>query len=430
MSPIIFSHISEADKNYSRTYTLPMNLKSELKLPCGMLLLNRIAKSAMSENMAEEGHYPGLHYTNLYRRWAMGGVGLCITGNVMIDHRHLGEPCNVVLENDLHLEHFKSWAQTTEGTAMSLWPQLNHPGKQTPKFLTSEPVAPSAIPLGPKMRAFFAPPRALMEKEIEEIINRFANSAKLAQEAGFQGVQIHGAHGYLVSQFLSPKHNQRQDKWGGPLENRMRFLIEIYKSMRLKVGASFPIGVKINSADFQKGGFSHEDAISVCQKISKLGMDLIEISGGSYEKPVMTGQRQSTLKREAYFLQYASDIKKVIECPLMVTGGFRTQKIMEEVINSGEADLIGLARPLAIEPNLPYRLLSDSDVASKVHPITTGIKFVDGLFPLEITWYTRQLHLMGKNLEPKMNANAWNAIYHTLKEMGVTGLRRASARSN
>ncbi len=402
-----------------------MILNKKIKLPCGVELPNRIAKSAMSENMATPEHFPGEKYIHLYGRWAEGGLGLCISGNVMIDSEHLGEADNVVLEDDQYLNHFKNWASVTKNTKMHLWPQLNHPGKQIPLFLNKNTVAPSAIPFETSMRTFFATPRALTHDEILDIIKRFATGARLTIEAGFQGVQIHGAHGYLVSQFLSSHHNQRNDEWGGSLEKRMQFIIKIYQAMRTQVGKAFPIGIKINSADFQKGGLTQEEAVAVCKTISDLGMDLIEISGGSYEKPVMMlGQKDSTLKREAYFLEYASAIKKVIKCPLMVTGGFRTQKAMQMAIESGDVDIIGLARPLAIEPDLPNRLLHEKNVVSKVHPITTHIKKIDRLFPLEITWYTQQLHRMGKNLDPDIHASAWKSILKTALNIGLQGLRR------
>jgi 2,4-dienoyl-CoA reductase-like NADH-dependent reductase (Old Yellow Enzyme family) len=282
------------------------------------------------------------------------------------------------------------------------------------------------------MRALFNPPRALAEGEIWEIIERFATSAHLAKRAGFGGVQIHGAHGYLVSQFLSPRHNQRTDNWGGTAGKRMRFGCEVYQAVRSRVGPDFPIGIKINSADFQAGGFTHEEAVAVCQTLSSLGMDLIEISGGSYEKPVMMlGKkdvvRESTRKREAYFLEYAAAIKRVIRCPLMVTGGFRSHAVMDDAIRSGACDLIGLARPLALEPDLATRLLAGQDVSSRVQEITTGIKALDRLFPLEISWYTQQLHRMGRGESPDPTASAWSAIYHTVKDVGLQGLRRVRA---
>ena len=156
--------------------------------------------------------------------------------------------------------------------------QINHPGKQSPKSLSKEPVAPSAIPLSGGVAVAFNPPRALTEEEILDLIKRFGNTARIAK-AGFTGVQIHSAHGYLVNQFLSPHHNQREDQWGGNAENRMRFLMEVYHEMRRQVGDDFPIGIKLNSADFQRGGFTEEESMQVLKTIDEAGIDLIEISG-------------------------------------------------------------------------------------------------------------------------------------------------------
>lgn len=405
------------------------HLSSELILPCGQKLPNRLAKSAMSENMADKNHVPGIAFQKLYDRWGQGGVGLCISGNVMVDSRYLGEPNNVVIEiGRTHFEHLKQWAHVKSGSAMKIWLQLNHPGKQTPKFLCSEPIGPSAIPLRAPLNKMFNTPRAMTEEEILDAIERFAFAALTARDAGFDGVQIHGAHGYLVSQFLSPHHNQRTDSWGGSLKNRMRFAVEVYQAMRASVGANFPIGIKLNSADFQKGGFTHEESITVAKTLSEMGLDLIEISGGSYENPAMMGiTHNSTTKREAYFLEYARDIKKAIHCPLMVTGGFRSSAFMKSVLKAGELDLIGLARPLAIEPDLPKYLLSEEPVESAVHALTTGFRFLDKLFPLEITWYTQQLHRMGSGKNPNPNANVALSILHTIKEIGAQGLRRVRA---
>jgi 2,4-dienoyl-CoA reductase-like NADH-dependent reductase (Old Yellow Enzyme family) len=381
----------------------------------------------MSENMAEKNHIAGTAFQKLYGRWRDGGVGLCISGNVMVDSRYLGEPNNIVIENGrTHFEHLKQWAHVKSGSPMKIWLQLNHPGKQTPKFLCPEPIAPSAIPLRAPLNKMFNTPRAMTEAEILDTIQRYAFAALTARDAGFDGVQIHGAHGYLVSQFLSSHHNQRTDSWGGSLKNRMRFAVEVYQAMRNSVGKDFPIGIKLNSADFQKGGFTHGESIDVAKTLSKLGIDLIEISGGSYENPAMMGinTRDSTKKREAYFLEYARDIKKAIDCPLMVTGGFRTSDFMKSVFQTNELDLIGLARPLAIEPDFPKHLLSGKTVESAVHPLTTGFRFLDKLFPLEITWYTQQLHRMGSGKNPNPNASVALSVLSTIKEIGVQGLRR------
>lgn len=243
----------------------------------------------------------------------------------MIDPKQLGEPNNVVIHPDVNNKNaLKAWAKSADLEGHQLWLQLNHPGKQTPSFLTKSPVAPSAVSLKPPLDKVFNTPRALTVNEIKTIVSQFAYAAKATKEAEFHGVQIHGAHGYLVSQFLSPVHNIREDEWGGAIENRFKFVKEVYLAMRKAVGDRFPIGIKLNSADFSKGGFSPEESVYVAMSLSELGIDLIEISGGSYEKPVMMGEtiKESTKKREAYFLYYTKEIRSVVKCPLMVTGGF------------------------------------------------------------------------------------------------------------
>jgi len=216
----------------------------------------------------------------------------------------------------------------------------------------------------------YARPRALTEPEILDFIQRFANVARVAKEAGFTGVQVHGAHGYLLSSFLSPVTNQRTDRWGGSLENRARFLLEAVRATRAVVGPEFPVSVKLNSDDFRKGGFTLDECVTVVRWLSEEGIDLLEVSGGTYEQPRLLGysgdaetasdvpaMRESTRKREAYFLDYAQTIREVCNCPLMVTGGFRTRDFMEEVVTSGETDVIGLGRPLCTDPDTPKDLI-------------------------------------------------------------------------
>ncbi len=406
-----------------------LTIQSELKLPCGATIKNRIAKSAMSENMGSSDHHANSLFKNLYARWAKGGAGLLITGNVMIDRTALGEANNVVIEKghtDGSDAQLKAWAEAGKEMGTHHWVQLNHPGKQTPKFITETPVAPSSIPFQGPIGKFFNTPRELLESEIEEIIERFAFAAKVVKEAGFTGVQIHGAHGYLVSQFLSPLHNQRRDQWGGELENRMRFVIRVYQAIRTEVGPSFPIGIKLNSADFQRGGFTNEESIQVAETLSKLGMDLIEISGGTYEAPEMTGKRAkaSTLAREAYFLDYCEKIRTRVKTPLLLTGGFRSLEGMNSALESGACDMIGLARSLAVNPEFPNQLFQSQSVKSTVEPLSTGSKYIDNLFPLEITWYTALLHRMGAGKDPKPNMSVWAAVIKTVVTIGALSLRR------
>lgn len=403
-------------------------LSSPFTLTNGSILRNRIAKSAMSENMASKGHLGNDKFTTLYKRWNHGGAGLLITGNIMIDSQALGEPNNIVIEEGIDLTPLKSWATCATEKQTHCWVQLNHPGKQSPKFLSKRPVAPSAIPLGGALAASFNPPRELEESEIQNIISRFAFAASKVKELGFTGVQIHGAHGYLISQFLSPYHNRRKDQWGGSLENRMRFVVEIYKKMRKLVGPSFPIGIKLNSADFQKGGFTEEESMEVVSILSQLGIDLIEISGGNYESQVMMGnKRTSTKVREAYFLEYCKKVRTLVDTPLMLTGGFRSQNAMQEALDSGACDIIGLGRSIVLNPDFPNQLMNGENIVSEVHPLTTGWKMLDKLFPLEITWYTNQIHRMGNGKNPRPNLSVKVSVLQTLISIGIGSLKRVRA---
>ena len=403
-----------------------ITITDSLTLPCGVIIKNRIGKSAMSENMGSKGFLSNHSFQTVYERWADGGTGLLITGNVMVDQRALGEARNVVIEKGINDLSLKEWANAGKKNNTQIWVQLNHPGKQSPKFLSSVPVAPSAIPLKKPLNRVFNTPRALSDAEIKEIIERFAYAAKVCKESGFTGVQIHGAHGYLVSQFLSPTHNQRTDQWGGSIENRMRFVSEIYQAIRSEVGPEFPVSIKLNSADFQKGGFTKEDSMAVVKHLSELGMDLIEISGGTYETPVMTGTnvKESTKAREAYFLDYCVEVRKIVKSPLMLTGGFRSSQGMNDALSSGSCDMVGIARSLAINPDFSKELLSGKDVKSMVKPLSTGFPFLDRTFPLEIVWYTDQLHLMGKGQDPNIHRSPLRSVLSMVLELGMNGLRK------
>lgn len=280
---------------------------------------NKMIKGAMSEALANHAGQPNHLHLGLYEAWAKGGLGCAITGNVMVDFRAKNEPGVVVIETERDLEPLKQWAAIGKKHGMVQLVQLSHPGRQCPKGLNKETVAPSAVPFSPALAMSFGTPRALREDEILDIIQRFATSAAICEKAGFEGVQLHGAHGYLISQFLSPLTNKRQDQWGGSAENRMRFLLEIYKAVRAVTSEQFIISVKLNSADFQRGGISEEDVIATFKAIDAAGIDLIEISGGSYEAPAMAGVKQekrkaSTIAREAYFLEFAEKIREQVQC--------------------------------------------------------------------------------------------------------------------
>jgi len=409
--------------------SVSVQLGSSFTLKNGQQIKNRLFKSAMSEQLGTRAHNPKPGLANLYGRWADGGIGLSITGNIMIDRGALGEPKNVVLDEKSDLTEFKKWAAAGKKHGSQIWPQLNHPGKQIPNFIVKEPVAPSAISLTRGLEKGFNKPRALTETEILVIIKKFATSAKLAKEAGFTGVQIHGAHGYLVSQFLSPRHNQRDDQWGGSLENRMRFVLSVYSAIREQVGSDFPIGIKLNSADFMKGGFSEDDSMQVVKALADAGIDLIEISGGTYESPSMMGAdvKESTLKREAYFLDYAEKVRAQVDTPLVVTGGFRSSKAMTSALDTGATDFIGVARTTAVDPDFPNKLIADENHQQQLKKLTTGKPAIDKMAMLDITWYEAQLARMSKGKQPKANLSEWKVFFGTLLNAGIYAFRNRRA---
>ena len=399
-----------------------VTLDQSLTLPCGVVLKNRLGKSAMSEALGTTDNCVTEALPRLYGRWADGGTGLLISGNVMVDRRALGEPNNVAIEDERDLALLKRWAQAGTRHDTQLWVQLNHPGRQAPKGLNAENVAPSAVPFNPALQAFFPAPRELTDSEIHDIIQRFATAARFVKEAGFTGVQIHGAHGYLVSQFLSPLTNQRSDAWGGSSEKRQRFVLAVYRAIRAAVGDDFPVAIKLNSADFQRGGFTEEESLAVIKALEAEGIDLIELSGGTYEAPAMSDKsrhQDSTLAREAYFLAFAEKIRSQVQVPLMVTGGFRSYQGMAQALHGGALDVIGIARGLAVEPDMPQRLLAGQDPKYNVKPISTGIKAVDRMALMEVVWYSRQLKRMGRGGEPKPYESGLWAFLANLWHNGV-----------
>lgn len=400
-------------------------ISQPISIKKGVNIKNRLFKSAMSEQLGDKHHNPTNGLIKLYQTWAEGGIGLSVTGNVMIDRSALGEPKNVVLDEQSDLTLFKLWAIAAKSEGGATWMQLNHPGKQIPNYLSKQPVAPSAIPLGGGLQNAFNPPKALTESEIENIIKKFATAARLAKQSGFDGVQIHGAHGYLISQFLSSRHNQRDDKWGGSLENRMRFVTEVYQAIRNVVGEDFPVGIKLNSADYMKGGFTPEESMQVVQRLGDLGIDLIEISGGTYESPSMVGYKvkDSTKKREAYFLDYAEQVRKLVTTKLVVTGGFRSSKAMNEALESGATDMIGLARPMAIFPDMPNNAMADDGFSVAVPRPSTGIKMVDKMAMLDITWFESQLARIAKGRNAKPELSAWRTVWDIMSSMGILAFK-------
>jgi len=346
-------------------------LANTLTLPCGALIPNRIAKAAMTEGLATPAGLPTPELERLYGLWSDGGAGMLLSGNIQVDRDHLERPGNVIIDSPPSPEMQSAlarWAAAATRNGNHFWAQISHAGRQTQKNINPHPKAPSAVKLG-LPGGQFGQPVALTIDEIEDIVRRFGVCAAAVKKAGFTGVQVHAAHGYLLSQFLSPRSNQRTDSYGGSLENRARALLDCVAAVRKAVGTGFPVAVKLNSADFQKGGFAFSESLQVAEWLQAAGVDLIEISGGTYEQPKLLGiagiedeepqaVAQSTQLREAYFVDFALAMQAKVTIPLMVTGGFRQRAAMEQALVSGSADLIGLGRPMCVLTDAPNQLLA------------------------------------------------------------------------
>ncbi|NYH11591.1 NADH:flavin oxidoreductase/NADH oxidase family protein [Pseudomonas moraviensis] len=381
-----------------------------LNLPNGQTVGNRIAKAAMEENLADRDQEPSRELFRLYQAWADGGAGLLLTGNVMIDRRAMTGPGGVVLEDERHLERFRQWAKIARSGGAQVWVQLNHPGRQTFANMGQQALAPSAVAL--EMGSFsklFAEPKPMTEDDIEEVIQRFAKSAALAEKAGFTGVQIHAAHGYLLSQFLSPLTNRRTDRWGGSLENRARLLLSVIEAIRQAVSPQFCVAVKLNSADFQRGGFDTDDARQVIEWLNEQPIDLLELSGGSYEAPAMQGEARDgrTLAREAFFLEMATELASVARMPVMVTGGIRRLPVVEQVLDSGIA-MAGIATALAIEPSLVKHWREGRNSEPQLPPIRWKRKPLAALANMAVVRF--QMARLSRGRQPKPEVSALWAL--------------------
>jgi 2,4-dienoyl-CoA reductase-like NADH-dependent reductase (Old Yellow Enzyme family) len=345
-------------------------LAQPLTLPCGAVLPNRLSKAAMTEGLATRDGVPTPELERLYGIWSDGGAGMLLSGNIQVDKDHLERPGNVVIDSEPNAEMqvaLASWAKAATRNGNHFWAQISHAGRQTQKIINKTPKAPSAVKLG-LPGGQFGEPVALTAEEIAEIVRRFGVCAAAVKAAGFTGVQVHSAHGYLFSQFLSPRSNLRTDQYGGTLVNRARALLDAVAAVRKAVGPDFPVSVKLNSADFQKGGFDFEDSLQVVQWLEQAGVDLIEISGGTYEQPKLLGLQgmeeeekqevaESTIVREAYFVDFALAMQEKVSIPLMVTGGFRQRLAMEQALESGSADVVGLGRPMCVMTDAPKQLM-------------------------------------------------------------------------
>ncbi|TKB03319.1 NADH:flavin oxidoreductase/NADH oxidase family protein [Alteromonas portus] len=381
------------------------NVFTPFTLPNGQTIKNRLAKAAMEENMAQPNQLPGDALFRLYRAWAEGGVGLVITGNVMVDHLAMTGPGGLALETHTPLAPFQQLAKEAKRNNTRLWMQINHPGRQVFAKMGGKVLSPSDIPLNMgKHSHLFGQPKAMTETEINDVVSRFVTTALLAKQAGYDGVQIHAAHGYLLAQFLSPLTNKRKDEWGGSLENRARLLLTIVQRVREQCGKDFDVAVKLNSADFQRGGFDVDDARDVVGMLAQHNVDLVELSGGSYEAPAMQGRTADdrTLAREAYFLTFAEQIASTTSIPIMTTGGIRKLAVAQRVIQSG-VDMVGIASALALTPDLPNQWRASPDTLGVIPVVNWKDKTLSGLATM--AQVKRQLRRIGKGKQPSQNTN-------------------------
>ncbi len=321
-------------------------LAQPLELPCGVVLKNRIAKSAMSDSLGDGCGNPSDAQLRLYERWAEGGLALSIIGEVQGTPDFAEKPGNLVLNSESQLGRFAALAERGATDNAQLWLQLGHAGAMADPPI-STPKGPSALDL-PGLTC-----EALTLEEIQDLPAEFARTAALAQKTGFGGVEVHAAHGFLLSQFLSPLFNKRTDVYGGSLANRMRLLLEVVASVRGAVGPGFPVGIKLNATDQLEGGFQQDEALAVIAALDATGIDLIDISGGTYFPGAASASDRAG--SGPYFLDFAGRARAKTKKPLMVTGGFKTLQQAEQAIADGKADIVGLARALILDPDLPEK---------------------------------------------------------------------------
>jgi 2,4-dienoyl-CoA reductase-like NADH-dependent reductase (Old Yellow Enzyme family) len=318
-----------------------------------LTLPNRLVRSATAERLADAEGRPLPRLKQLYQELARGGVGLIITGHMYVHPSGKAHPEMAGIYTDALLPDLAELAETVHQAGGRVAVQINHGGMQSSRQAVTEPVAPSAVDL-----PFLAhTPRALTDDEIVEMIECYGQAARRAREAGFDGVQIHAAHGYLVSQFLSPLANRRSDRWGGDLPGRMRFLQAVCRAVRQHVGFDYPVFVKLGMIDDPEGGLTTAESVQVVAALEEMGLDGVEISGGigggrDLNSRKGVGARES----EAYFRPLAQAARPATRLPILLVGGLRSRQTMEEVLDAGEADFVSLCRPLISEPDFPMRL--------------------------------------------------------------------------
>lgn len=339
---------------------------------------NRLMKSAMSERLATFSSYdprmrgqPTEELIRLYETWGTGGIGIIVTGNIQVKKDHLEATGNAIIDRGLpsdYLDDYRVLAGAAKACGSLVLGQLSHPGRQVPITIQSSPESSSDIEHPSVAGVLFARPTPLTSQGIRDIVQRFAYAALVLYKAGFDGVQLHAAHGYLLHQFLSPRTNNRTDDYGGSLLNRARLLLETIAEIKSTVNdSSFMISVKLNCQDFlyPNDGVSERESIALAKMLEYIGVDLVEVSGGTYELQV-AGKSDNSPSREAYFIDFADRLRPNLPwSKVCVTGGFRSASAMADAVRRNSTDVIGLARPLTAEPLLVTEILRGDKLHAK-----------------------------------------------------------------
>ena len=383
-----------------------------LELPCGAVLKNRLVKSAMSDSLADGEGNPTQTQIRLYERWAEGGVALSIIGEVQADPRFPEKPGNLVLGKHSNLEMLRQLTARASKNGAHIWPQIGHAGALSHASI-SHPTGPSALEIGSFQCA------GMSITEIKQLPETYANAALLAKEVGFTGIQIHAGHGFLLSQFLSPLFNRRNDQYGGSIEARCRIIIEVIDKVRRAVGTSFPIGIKINSTDQLEGGLTQDEALEAIRILNRTSIDLIELSGGTYF-PGATASSDSA-SGEPYFVDFSQKAQDVTSIPLVVTGGFKTRAQALDSMISGAVDMVGVARAMVLNPSLANDWLANTGG-------DPDFPRFEAAPPGGITaWYTMRLTALGNGDENNFALDLPSAIrlYEERDELRCTPWRKA-----
>jgi 2,4-dienoyl-CoA reductase-like NADH-dependent reductase (Old Yellow Enzyme family) len=371
-------------------------LRRSLELPCGAVLKNRLAKSAMSDSLANGEGDPTEAQIRLYERWAEGGAAVSIIGEVQGDPRFPETPGNLVFGAHTDQQTIQSLVSRAVIEGAHLWPQLSHAGALS-HLPISQPKGPSALNIEGLQCA------GMSIDEIQELPDMYARTAAYAKNAGFSGVHIHAGHGFLLSQFLSPLFNRRNDGYGGSIEARCRIVLKVIDEVRRAVGPSFPVGIKINSTDKLEGGLTEVDALEVVRLLDQTSIDLIDISGGTYFPGAKASSERSS-DGGPYFLDFARRARGVTDVPLMATGGFKRREQAVDAVASGAVDMVSLARVMVINPRLAEVWLTeeggDPDFPVFDSPPRGGIT----------AWYTMRITALGEDREDAFTLDLPSAI--------------------